>query len=95
MSAGTYTPARWPMCTGPLAYGKADVTVVLLNFFSIFYILSNYILHYRVLDKPLTLGRSKQACLCSRLIVVFMAQSYGIIPKSQAKPPRQIHMPDT
>ena len=83
------------MLIGPLAYGKADVTVVLLKFFSIFYILSNYILHYRVLDKPLTLGKSKQACLCSRLIVVFMAQSYGIIPKSQAKPPDKCHTPDT
>ena len=39
MSAGTYTPAKWPMCTGPLAYGSAEVTVVLLKFFSI-YVLS-------------------------------------------------------
>ena len=84
------------MCTGPLAYGKADVTVVLLKFFSIFYILSNYILHYRVSDKPLNAREeTKQACLCSRLIVVFMAQSYGIIPKSQAKPPDKCHTPDT
>ena len=33
MSAGTYTPAKCPMCTGPLAYGSAAVTVVLLKFF--------------------------------------------------------------
>ena len=36
MSAGTYTPAKCPMCTGPLAYGNAEVTVVLLNFFSMY-----------------------------------------------------------
>ena len=35
MSAGTYTPAKWPIWTGPFAYGSADVTVVLLKFFSI------------------------------------------------------------
>jgi len=27
MSAGIYTPARWPICTGPFAYGRAAVTV--------------------------------------------------------------------
>ena len=32
VSAGTYTPARCPICTGPLAYGNADVTVVRLKF---------------------------------------------------------------
>ena len=38
MSAGTYTPARCPICTGPLAYGSAQVTSVLLNFLSISYL---------------------------------------------------------
>ena len=36
MSAGTYTPARWPICTGPLAYGSAQVTSVLLKFLLIY-----------------------------------------------------------
>jgi hypothetical protein len=31
MSAGTYTPAKCPIWTGPLAYGKAAVMVNLLK----------------------------------------------------------------
>ena len=69
---------------------QSDVTVVLLNFFSIFYIFSNYILHCRVLDKPLTLGRSKRACPLLSLNRGFHGTKLQNYSYFQVKPSRQV-----